>query len=341
MSFTSSFNVLFEDDMGSENPTMTEAQVSAEVEVKVHDDNEEEQTLLDEVETIEKLTEVAEQVTEATTVAAELRANIIENGLSPQAYTIARMFIPFDKIVGATLPAVEAMDTTGRNYEAAQMVITACEAMENSWWEKIKTFFKNLWQRIKDMYDRFFNSTAKLQKSVGAISQQLKNVDRNSVDASKIECSGTLYTVKDFEKAVQLLDKMYKATHNSEDVWESFTKNHANNSVTNLSDAGYTLDSVSSGSAYREITKLLAKKDGLKNKKEKIEKACKEAISAIDKKSDGAKEKIEEMRKQVQAESNNITGGIRITIACCKAYIYAGNKLLADSKKSKKDSEKE
>ena len=153
--------------MFEEGADTTSVSISADVSVSEGTDTEVVETVdevqdyveaSDEVEAatqeVEEVTEQMEQTVEAAETAAELRANISQYGLNKQAAALIYQFYGIDKVGSFVTPSVEAIDTVGRNYNAANQLMAALEEAEKGFKARIKA----AWNWLIEKLQKFANA---------------------------------------------------------------------------------------------------------------------------------------------------------------------------------------
>lgn len=103
---------------------------------------------------VEEVTEQMEQTVEAAETAAELRENIAQYGLNKQSAALIYQFYGIDKVGTFAVPSVEAIDTVGRNYGAANQLMAALEEAEKGFKARIKA----AWNWIVEKLEKFANA---------------------------------------------------------------------------------------------------------------------------------------------------------------------------------------
>ena len=184
--------------MFEEGADTTSVSISADVSVSEGTDTEVVETVdevqdyveaSDEVEAatqeVEEVTEQMEQTVEAAETAAELRANISQYGLNKQAAALIYQFYGIDKVGSFVTPSVEAIDTVGRNYNAANQLMAALEEAE-----------KGFKARVKAFVGRIIIKMEALAKSIGEfMSSLIDRVKAWKAKAAKLFAAGATYVL--------------------------------------------------------------------------------------------------------------------------------------------------
>lgn len=165
------FSTKFED---VEDGASVEAEVTVDVSVA---DGEAEATEI--AETVAESEQIVEAVEEGENTAETLRfyASVARQyGVSPAFLAVVNADNGLSNLSGIVLPSSESLDTTGRNQSTAEQVIRACEAAEKSVWERVKEFFKRLWEQLKTLGRTILNKFSSWESACKRACESIQNI---------------------------------------------------------------------------------------------------------------------------------------------------------------------
>lgn len=174
------FSTKFED---VEDGASVEAEVTVDVSVA---DGEAEATEV--AETVAESEQVVEAVEEGENTAETLRfyANIArQHGVSPAFLAVVNADNGLSNLSGIVLPSSESLDATGRNQSTAEQVIRACEAAEKSVWERVKEFFKRLWENLKALGRTILNKFTSWESACKRAYESIKDITVKDSEAKE------------------------------------------------------------------------------------------------------------------------------------------------------------
>lgn len=163
-------NRRFEEESGDTN---------VDIEVIVNADGEAAEDIIEAADAGEAAAEteaIAEENTEATQEAndmAELAATLRQYGLTPGMAAILKVTVPLSAY-GISLPAMESLDSSGRNQAVADRIANRLETAVESFWDSTKDFFRKMvnqivraiqwiWHRIGNIKTRVERAHSSLQ----------------------------------------------------------------------------------------------------------------------------------------------------------------------------------
>jgi hypothetical protein len=174
------FSTKFED---VEDGASVEAEVTVDVSVA---DGEAEATEI--AETVAESEQVVEAVEEGENTAETLRfyADIArQHGVSPAFLAVVNADDGLSNLSGVVLPSSESLDATGRNQSTAEQVIRACEAAEKSVWERVKEFFKRLWENLKTLGRTILNKFSSWSAACKRAYESIKDITVKNSEAKE------------------------------------------------------------------------------------------------------------------------------------------------------------
>lgn len=165
-----------------EEEEVASQETSVDVEVRVAEEVEEATSIVEEATTIINDAEASEVAAEEVEALEHFVASIKKHGLTPQGLELINHKGALEAFSGMTLPAVESLDATGRNYEAGQEATEAGEGAIRRAMTAIKQFFINLWNRVKALAAKFVTYVTAFE---GSIARSKKSVEGVEMDAEK------------------------------------------------------------------------------------------------------------------------------------------------------------
>lgn len=156
-------------------------ETSVDVEVKVAEEVEAATQIVEEATSVVTDAEASDAAAEDVEAVEHFIASIKKHGLTQQGLELMNRNGILEAISGVALPAVESLDSTGRNHEAAQAALEASEGIIKKSWEAIKKFFKGLWEKIKALWAKFMSYITSWESSI----KKAKEALPEAIDAKK------------------------------------------------------------------------------------------------------------------------------------------------------------
>lgn len=251
-------------------------ETTVDVEVRVAEEVEEAATVIEEATSIVADAEASDAAAEEVESLESFIASVKKYGVTQQGMELMNMGGALSAFSGIALPAAESLDGAGRNHDAAQMVIAACEGAISKAWEAVKKFFINLWNKIKTMFAWLVNKLSSMESAVKRSKESINDV--TALDPAKVKAK-ELKTLKvaDYTKyadaimasvaAFQDFDKTGKLTGSADltalglAVKDGKIENSEKGAIEvqsmKLSASGWTLE-FAKGDAFTQATKLTA-----------------------------------------------------------------------------------
>ena len=164
-----------------EDATSTETAV--DVEVRVAEEVEEATAIAEEATDIATVSEEATQVVEEAEALESWAASIQKYGLTAQGLDIMNYKGKLAAISGVMMPGSESLDLTGRNHEAAQVVMEGIKDTMKKAWEAIKKFFITIWEKIKGFFAKIMTWITAWERSCKKAYESIKDIE---VDDKKL-----------------------------------------------------------------------------------------------------------------------------------------------------------
>ena len=143
----------FQSRMEEEQQTQVE-ETSVDVEVRVAEEVEAATQIVEEATSIIEDAEASDAAADDVEAVEHFMASVRKHGLTQQGLELMNRGGIFEAVSGVALPAVESLDATGRNYEAAQVALEAGDGIIKRGYEAVKKFFKMIWEKIKGLWTR-------------------------------------------------------------------------------------------------------------------------------------------------------------------------------------------
>ena len=161
-------------------------ETSVDVEVKVAEEVEAATQIVEEATSVIADAEASDDAAEDVEAVEHFIASIKKHGLTQQGLELMNRNGILEAISGVALPAVESLDSTGRNHEAAQAALEASEGIIKKSWEGIKKFFKMIWEKIKGLWAKFLSYVTRWEASIKRAKESLPaEVDKKKYDDKK------------------------------------------------------------------------------------------------------------------------------------------------------------
>lgn len=159
----------------------TVEETSVDVEVKVAEEVEAATQIVEEATSVIADAEASDAAAEDVEAVEHFIASIKKHGLTQQGLELMNRNGILEAVSGIALPAVESLDATGRNHEAAQAALEASEGIIKKSWEAIKKFFKGLWEKIKALWAKFMSYITSWESAI----KKAKDSLPTSIDPKK------------------------------------------------------------------------------------------------------------------------------------------------------------
>jgi len=156
-------------------------ETSVDVEVKVAEEVEAATQIVEEATSVIVDAESSDAAAEDVEAVEHFIASIKKYGLTQQGLDLMNHKGILEAVSGMTMPAIESLDATGRNHEAAQVALEASEGIVKRSWEAIKKFFKGLWEKIKALWAKFMSFITSWESSI----KRAKDSLPDAIDAKK------------------------------------------------------------------------------------------------------------------------------------------------------------
>ncbi len=188
-------------------------ETSVDVEVKVAEEVEAATQIVEEATSVVTDAEASDAAAEDVEAVEHFIASIKKHGLTQQGLELMNRNGILEAVSGVSLPAVESLDATGRNHEAAQAALEASEGIIKKSWEAIKKFFKGLWEKIKALWAKFMSYITSWESSIkkakdslptGIDPKKAKDKDVTTMKYSTFQqvCDGVQAVVEGLEGAL-------------------------------------------------------------------------------------------------------------------------------------------
>lgn len=190
-----------EDDAGTE----VNITVVVDAEAEAVEEALEEQEVQGEAAEAEALADANEAAEEE---AAELVAiaGVLRNyGLTPGMSALLKAS-GMEARYGIRMPAMESLDTTGRNQGKADAIAAAFEAAGDSFWQKTKNFMMEMWDKVK----RFFTwISTKIGGLDGRVKRAFKALEGKAWDPEKGKNAGKYRRFENLDKQVKAIEEVF------------------------------------------------------------------------------------------------------------------------------------
>lgn len=309
----------------------TVEETSVDIEVKVAEEVEAATQIVEEATSVIADAEASDAAAEDVEAVEHFIESIKKHGLTQQGLELMNRNGILEAVSGVALPAVESLDATGRNHEAAQVALEASEGIVKRSWEAIKKFFKNLWEKIKGLWAKFMSYITSWESSIRKAKDALpaaidtkkakdKDVTTLKYATFQVMCDGIMAVTEGIASPTGAPDK--------KDVVKDFFKKKENGMIAiglkfdgddltqsdkapeatsmKLGASGWDLDKLKNG-GFKGAADTVAALRGLKDFPAAFGKACDAGIKMADSLAASAgKEHDEKMKDQLDAIRGNV-----------------------------------
>lgn len=164
-------NRRFEEESGDTN---------VDIEVIVNADGEAAEDIIEATDAGEQAAEdvaISQENEEATQEAsdmAELATVLRKHGLTPGMAAVLKITVPL-AAYGITLPAMESLDSSGRNQAVADRIANRLDAAVESFWSKTKEYIIRLLNRIMQAFQWIWHRAGSIEKRVKRAHASIEN----------------------------------------------------------------------------------------------------------------------------------------------------------------------
>lgn len=171
-------NSRMEEDLLPTDETNDGVEVTADIAVKVAEDNDAADALSEDLDAVDNEVTEQEEVLDDVETLRYIASNIRKFGTNPASFDIINMNNRLGKIINE-VPALESLSTVGRNESESQMLISGIESIINSFYEKADSAADNLIAKASYANKRTLALIPRMKKKIALAKKMLVNANPN------------------------------------------------------------------------------------------------------------------------------------------------------------------